>query len=789
MLVPVVEGRASVSPARAATPLSAPNLPKCGTLCYTVRLIERHLAAHGGIDMQRAAIYLAIGIGIGAAGVSYYHAHRAPAPTAEAFDSLLSPAADDEGQPSTRPRAEPSTVEALGAGVQSTAQRAALYAAAARADVSGINAMLTQAASFSDPAARAFAIDVLITRYGELDPGGAVAAAARVDISPETLTSVYYAWLKSSPTAALAALSKLDDAKASMIASGLIARLGNDDALVDRVIGALPARLAANLMTTAIFRVARDSPTEAIKRAERIADPSVRASAVSQVLYLWAQRDPRAALEYVDRLPAQARRDAFNGGMWSQIATAEPELLLERIDTLPADQRPGLEQMALQSLAQRDPQAALARLAAIPRGEQRQQFLQAIARSFGERDAAGALAWARSLQPPEPGVVVSVIQGVAAKDPLHAIELAAEIQSPLEQMQALQTAYMYAAAQDPTLFAPLLERALALPNTGQKQMIVQSLTASWAVRDPAKATEWLLANGSRAPLDVVTQVASQYARLDPARAASYATRMPSEARGAWLRGVASSYAQTDPRGALDWVEQFRGSAEYDDAALAVVQSAAQLDPPAAARVLESIGREDYRRTGVGTVAMTWASRDPAAAASWAAGLRDPTTRMTAVNGVAQVWATQDAPSAQAWALSQPSGQARDSALMAIISTTSRLGTPDASLLSALSSEQTRIAAVQASAFGVAQRDPQAAHAFIDANVADQFQRDRLHSFISQMPNMRPGIVGPGSPGFFPSGVAVQQGVAMGPGMSPAVINGARGVQYPPPPTRPTNGRQ
>ena len=106
-------------------------------------------------------------------------------------------------------------------------------------------------------------------------------------------------------------------------------------------------------------------------------------------------------------------------------------------------------------------------------------------------------------------------------------------------------------------------------------------------------------------------------------------------------------------------------------------------------------------------------------------------------GVAQLWATQDPTAAQAWMLSQPPGQARDTGLIAVIGASARFATPDASLLSAFSSEQTRIAAVQAAAFGIAQRDPDAASAFITANVADASQRDRLLSIVKQLP-MRPG---------------------------------------------------
>ncbi len=99
--------------------------------------------------------------------------------------------------------------------------------------------------------------------------------------------------------------------------------------------------------------------------------------------------------------------------------------------------------------------------------------------------------------------------------------------------------------------------------------------------------------------------------------------MPSPLRGAWLNGVAGMYAQSNPRAALDWIEQFRGSPEYDAAALAVIMPASRVDPEAAAHAAESLGRDDYRRTAVTQVAMGWAQRDPARAAAWASGLSDP----------------------------------------------------------------------------------------------------------------------------------------------------------------------
>ena len=76
---------------------------------------------------------------------------------------------------------------------------------------------------------------------------------------------------------------------------------------------------------------------------------------------------------------------------------AAPELALERAETLPEDLRSSVQAAAVQSLAQRDPKAALARFADLPRGAVgRDGMLPMIARSYATRDPEGALAWARA---------------------------------------------------------------------------------------------------------------------------------------------------------------------------------------------------------------------------------------------------------------------------------------------------------------------------------------------------------------------------------------------------------
>jgi hypothetical protein len=740
--------------------------------------------------MPRAALVLAIGIVLGAAVAVYVEATRSPVPNLEVREAA--PRTASTSTSVAAPRAEPdaNAVDALAVRPLSTAVRAAFYAAVARADARGIETLLIAARALSDRETRAFALDVLLARYAELDPSEAVAAAKELDVPAASLVPLYHAWLATASSAALASLGAIEDPKKMEVATGLLALVSDDDQLVARISALLPPLTSRALYVNALGQLARTSPVEALARARKIADTAQRKEAVNRVLSMWAMSDPRTVADYLAGLDAEGRRDAAQNGVWFRIASAAPELALERAETLPEDLRANVQGTAIQVLAQRDPKAALAWFAQMPRGvAARAGTLPTIARTYATRDAEGALAWARSLQPPEPGVMAAVISGIADTDPARAFDLASELSSPMEQTQALQSVVSTTVMRDPASAVSLLERLLASPNSAQRQGLVQMALSTLASRDPSKAAEWLIANPGQST-EAVMQVASGYARTDPARAASYSSRLTGDARVAWLRGVASAYAQVDSRGALEWVEQLRGTAEYDEAAFAIVQSAPQ-DPAAAARLLESIGRDDYQRNGVGAVAMRWTNIDPAAAANWATNLRDPTQRMLAVQMVASNWATQNASAAREWVLSQPSSQARDTALVALISSTARFAPPDASLLGDFSTEQSRFSAVQAAAIAIAQRDADGARAFVESNLTDPQQRERLLSMVSQFAARRVGVpAGPfvGSAfatglmptGPMPTGVLPPGAVGQRPGLTQVIVNGAGGVQALPP---------
>src|SRR5262249_47468679 len=157
----------------------------------------------------------------------------------------------------------------------------------------------------------------------------------------------------------------------------------DDDALATRIVALLPAESSRGAYANSLAQLARTSPAEALARAKKITDSTERGNAVNRVLATWAQSDPRAVADYLAGLDAEARRAPVQGGVWYQIAQAAPEIVFDRADLLPEDVRAGVQSAAIQAIAQRDPKAAIARLAQMPRGVVgREGMLSMIARSY-----------------------------------------------------------------------------------------------------------------------------------------------------------------------------------------------------------------------------------------------------------------------------------------------------------------------------------------------------------------------------------------------------------------------
>ncbi|HEY3517643.1 MAG TPA: hypothetical protein VGL98_11400 [Gammaproteobacteria bacterium] len=647
----------------------------------------------------------------------------------------------DLGQPQPSVTA---TVSAPDAAVTAAAREggAGFYRRLAEANASELASMIRQAAVEPPSTERDLALAVLLKRHSEVDPLGAVRLAREAGVSGMALTAVYGAWARQAPAQALAALSTVENPDAAAaVAIALIGALGDDAAAFGRVAAVLRARedeepfatvnasgpftpagpavgVVAPRSALAITaqRWAELDPRRAISVARQIDDERVGLALESAALRALARIAPAEAFAHFATLGGDSRQLSVLNGAWGELARADPARMLSSLAGLPADARRMAEQIAIQQLAERDPLEAVRYLERMPFSPERQGITQVVARSYGKRDPAAALAWARSLQGQGQGqdmVVAAVLAGVAEQDPQRAMDLAFSLDAN-ERMRALQFVAMTGTRNDAAAEA-MANRLLATDDRQLRESIGQMLIMSWSQRSPESAMRWLVANGQSLPPNLFTQLGQQLAMRDPRNALAQSTQIPAAARDQWLQGVAQGYAQNDSQGAIDWLAQFRGEPWHDRAVTSVAMTIADRDGAAAARLIDELGAEGLPPHLASTVAMNWANRDPTAAAAWALERRNEQERAMAVHSVVTVWSNQDAAAARQWMFRLPQGAMRDGALTTVLvnSAMQRSGPLDTSLLNALSSDAARQQAVQHVVGGLAYNDPARARAVID----------------------------------------------------------------------------
>ena len=709
--------------------------------------------------MGRTFGLLGIGIAIGAAATYFALADRgspltpiveSSVPARGLADVFKSPAALDA-------RTETQRGTAL-----DVAERAAFYQHVAAADVTNLKRLTRDAAALPSSPGRTFALDALLARYVEIDAADAVELGRELKLDATLLAAPYRSLAEADPRAALSALSRVDDPlQAQAIGLALLPAFGNDTRAAERIAASMASSVdREQFLVSAIGTRAHAHPAEALRDAIALTDAGQRFAAMQSVMSTWAREDPKAALagldeldamlkmqlqgtalsvwgmsdpeamlEYVTKLEPQAQRQMMLQGL-QQIAAANPRRAFELADRLPPEQSGFIRQVALGSMAGRDPLAALAHADSMPLGPQRQQAYQQIAQAYGRKDADAALAWARSMRPPQPGLLSMVFMGIAQQDPMRAFDLAITIESPAEQMQALQSVVRFPGMRGDADSRAIADRIMTLADSSNRRSMLQMVASSWGTQNPKAATEWLLTHGEQVGADAFRSIASRFGQQDPAGAAAYLDRVPAEARADWMTMVAIGYSQTDPEGGLNWIRQFRGQDVYDPAAAAIASNVVQYNPRAAAELLATVdpSRADVTSAMV-NVANQWATTDPYAAADWALEFDDAASRANALTGIAQAWGSYDPRAARSWALSLPSGANRDSALLGAVSSIGATESVDQTLLGAFSNERMRQQGVMRAVSSVAQRDSAEARRMIEDYISDPGMRRQAEQMV------------------------------------------------------------
>lgn len=638
-------------------------------------------------------------------------------------------------------------------------------------------------AALSRSRARDAELHALLLRYAELDPARAVAFAWSQSLESRFLVPLYRVWASVDAGAAIARLRDLTPAvEVRELALAVLSVIGMDQRSVARVAAALPAadRFGLDLdvltlraqtdpegalralagvdpawrtliLTRLVPEIARTGPRQAFMLVSTIGDVTLRTAAQGLVLGTWAEVDPEAVFDLLESLRADSppdddpvlallRTGQVVGTLMQRVAERDPERLFHLSEHFVPTIKAQGQRAALRAMAESDPLGALARIEAVPLGQERSAIINSIASAWGRTDPGAALAWARSISSSFPQALRGVITGIAAVDLDYAIDiLQSELAGRGAGMQSTDLSLMSSvtgnlslrlltSSIDATEVGRFVDRLLEfdVPVTA---MTLGSTINAWMQLDPDGAMRWMSANSARLNPSIVSMAAQMAVQQHQAdRVIGLMDSLPVATRASLMQGVAVGLAGFDADRAMEFLDRYRGQPGYDAGLANVINVTAQTNPSAAARILDASGSPQAMQT-VGLITHSWAQRDPASAAQWVSGLQDENVRANALSSVATSWASTDAESARLWISTLEQGTARDRAIAGYLTAAAAQQDVSGSLLfNYFSSEQARNVTLQSVLMQIGTRSPSQARQLLDAWVHDP----QLHQQIGEM---------------------------------------------------------
>jgi hypothetical protein len=647
-----------------------------------------------------------------------------------------------------------------GDGPANVSERLAAYrSAAAMTDAAALERALARAAEAPRSARADLEVDALLPRLSELDPARAVTVADSLGLAEIFVVRAVQLRARTDMDAALSALGGLRDADTRRAAAlGLLDAAGDGAAGLERVAAALPADERGSFTVEGIAWRARNDPPGALRDALSLGDADAREEAVLRVAGVWAKRDPVGALSRTSSLAqtlqseyrrvvgeqwahvdlagclayieASANPEAWAGVMPLWSAAADPERILELAARRPGAVDHELSMLAMMVSTERDPEAALTRVDALPAGQDREQLLAHLAVVYARKDPDAALAWLDSMSPAPAQLQLGVFATIVGDDPERALALLDRLPPSVDVANVIMLAAGSAASEDPGLAVRLAEGFLARADRkGTTALTV--LLSNWMQREPDEALDWIVASSGRFDISVLGNVLQRLASVNPKALATSVNRVPPGVRDEWIRRVAGPYSREDPSAALSWIAQYRGQEAYEPVLRQVITQSAKSEPEAAAQLLTQSTRS-VQMGAARSVATNWSRQNPRAAAQWVMGLSDARVRALALEPVVASWAVRDLASAERWTMGLPGGEARDQALGALLARQAVSGSVDRKLLDSFDSDTARQRALASQMRAIARRDPDAAQDLADEYLTNPGSREEARAMIEAL---------------------------------------------------------
>jgi hypothetical protein len=379
-------------------------------------------------------------------------------------------------------------------------------------------------------------------------------------------------------------------------------------------------------------------------------------SPMSVVLAHWGEKEPQAAMAWVEQLPAEIGREGAALPVIQGMAKSDPRAAAQCFEQLPpSPAREGQVLSVVAGLAAVDPEAAAAFLA-------KQSWSSANEwQTSSEREVA----------------VAQVAEALAAEAPQKALDWAQTLTQGADRQNALAAALSHMAGARQLPEAARFVESLANPQ--ERQRLTTELVSRLAFEDTQTAAAWV---GQFSGDESLRKVAwdglkNRWAQYEPAAVVQFAlTTFPAgETRVADFVDLARhSLADQrlrlwpyDDTVVLNLVSQLPTGPEREAVTAILIEQWAEYGPARAAQLTAALtpGAEQARLAS--TVARQWAAWEPTAAADWVATFPAGAAREQSLPAVAVKWAEQDPVATSAWLETLPADVARAKAVKTFLS--------------------------------------------------------------------------------------------------------------------------
>lgn len=333
------------------------------------------------------------------------------------------------------------------------------------------------------------------------------------------------------------------------------------------------------LVQTVARAFGRQDPTAALAWARTIDERNALAAVIGGI----GERDPQRAIDLALELAPGERRSALQAILMRAAAQSDVEVAAIA-DRLVALEDPSLQPyvgaMLLPQWAARSPESAMRWLVANAETASPNLF-QSVGQTLAARNPTAAIAYAEQIPTTAREAWISgLAQGYAQQDPRGALEWFGQFRGESWYRRTAASLAMTLAQHDGAAAAQLIDEADPAGTGPQSQQTLQVVANNWANRDPSAAAQWAIARPAQPQrAQVVEAVVSVWAARDPGAARAWVLQLPStDLRDRSLARLLTTTAHRSST-TLDAVllNAFGSDAARQRAVLQTVQSLARMD--------------------------------------------------------------------------------------------------------------------------------------------------------------------------------------------------------------------